>query len=117
MVGSERKLPQFPLGAWSVVIAFTSDWLLFAVNILSDLHALPAVLVIGSVAAGVFSAGAELFHENVGKSKAMMRGLAVAVLVAAPLPLLGTFLAVFALSWNLTVSFLRTRNKEASMGR
>jgi hypothetical protein len=114
---TERKLPQFPLGAWSVVIAFASDWLLFAVNILSDLHALPAALVIGSVAAGLFSAGAELFHEHVSKGKALLRGLAVAVLVAAPLPLFGTFVAVFALAWSLTVSVLRTKSKQASMGR
>ena len=111
MASSEKKLVSFPLSMWSVVIAFMADWLLFAVNLLSDLRALPTALLTGGALAGLATAAVEHFEHGMPAGRSALRGMGVALLVAAPLPMLGTFLAVLAVAWSLTVGFNRSRGK------
>ena len=66
MASSEKKLVSFPLSMWSVVIAFMADWLLFAVNLLSDLRALPTALLTGGALAGLATAAVEHFELAAG---------------------------------------------------
>jgi hypothetical protein len=110
---AERRF-RFPFCAWSVALLLFSDWLLFVVNLLTDLHALPLVVVAGGLAAGISVAVLELLNAGAPMRNAALKGLAGAVLVAAPLPMLGTLLAAFALVWTLAGAVTRrTRPLEA----
>ncbi len=98
---------QFPFCGWSVVLLVLSDWLLFAVNLLTDLRVLPLVVVTGGLAAGLSVAVLESLTAHAPLRNAAIKGLAGAVLVAAPLPMLGTLLAAFALAWTLVAALSR----------
>ena len=97
----------FPFCAWSVALILLSDWLLFAVNVLTDLSVLPMVVVSGGLAAGLSVALLEALTGDASLRNAALKGLAAAVLVAAPLPMLGTLLATFGLIWATVVALTR----------
>jgi hypothetical protein len=88
-----RKPLALPFHALSLVAMLGCDWLIYTGNMLTHLEAVTAWVVTGSVT----------------------RGAVAALLVAAPLPLLGTALAAGALLWAM-VGLLVRRPDEAARG-
>jgi hypothetical protein len=117
---STEKPVCFPLHAWSVVIAFFADWLLFATNLSTDLHMMPLSVVVAALFAGVATALIERWLSAASWPAATVKALMLAILVAAPLPLLGTVLGVAGALWAITVALSRptpTRHTESARGQ
>jgi uncharacterized membrane protein YraQ (UPF0718 family) len=108
MKSATRELSSFPLRPWSVLAAFAFDWLLFTVNLLTELHALAGVILVGSLICGLTVGLIERLVARASWPASLVRAALVTVLVASPLPVLGTALATLALSFALSGAFGRT---------
>jgi hypothetical protein len=95
-----------------VLLLLICDWLLFVTNLLSDLRELPTILVSGSLVAGALVAVLESLVVHAPPRSAVLKGFAAAVLVAAPLPLLGTLLAFLAAVWLVTLTVAQRRARQ-----
>jgi hypothetical protein len=110
-----RKPLALPFHALSLVAMLGCDWLIYTGNMLTHLEAVTAWVVTGSVTAGILTLFAEREVRRASWLASSARGAVAALLVAAPLPLLGTALAAGALLWAM-VGLLVRRPDEAARG-
>lgn len=110
-----RKTLALPFHALSIVAMLGCDWFIYIGNMLTHLDAVTAWVVTGSVTAGLLTLFAEREVRRASWLASGARGAVAALLVAAPLPLLGTALAAVATLWTL-VSLLLRRPTDAARG-
>ena len=97
----------FPLHPLTVLLALVADWSLFAANLLTYLRALPWSVAACACAVGVATAVIERRLAAATWRTTTIKALGMAVLVAAPLPLLGTFLGGIGVVWAIAAAFPR----------
>jgi hypothetical protein len=85
----------------SIVAVLGCDWFIYMGNMLTHLDAVTAWVVTGSLAAGIVTLLAEREVGGASWLASSVRAGLAAVLVAAPLPLLGTVVAAAATLWAL----------------
>ena len=100
----------FPLHPWSVVLAVVADWSLFAANLVTHLRVLPWLVLLSACVVGIVTAVIERRLGGASWRMAAIKAVALAVLVAAPLPLLGTFLGGLALLWAIVLAADRAKS-------
>jgi hypothetical protein len=85
------------------------DWLLYATTMLTQ--PVPLMVVVCSMIAGVVTGVFELRANGVSFSVAFAIGAYTALLVALPLPVLGSALIALALLWRLGTSLTTVRTQ------
>jgi uncharacterized membrane protein YjjP (DUF1212 family) len=109
MLDSTRPAPQVPLQVGSAVTLLLADWGVHAANIVTSASHFWLVDVLGAFFAAV---AVMVFEQGVGKDRAaqaLIKALAAAIIVAFPLPVLGTLTALVALAWYYVVDFMKKR--------
>lgn len=108
MSSSENK-GSFPLSRESVLVIVGFDWLVYAVNMLSELSAVTLVAVGFSLLAGALCAGLELRSEGRSFAYAFGSAATASLLVALPLPVMGTVLGMLGLVWWMGTALTGSR--------
>jgi uncharacterized membrane protein len=101
MSNSWTRSMAFPFHALSIVAMLGCDWFIYIGNMLTHMDAVTAWVVTGSLSACLLTALAERDVARASWTATTLRALGAGVLVAAPLPLLGTLLAAVAALWAL----------------
>lgn len=94
-----KPVSEAPLHAASALLIALTDWLAFGLNIATTMHAYWLVDVSTALVAGALVMLAQR-HATDGWQRAALKGAVAAVVVAIPLPLTGTVLALVALTWG-----------------
>ena len=110
-MSAETKSARFPLHTYSVLAILACDWLVYAANMLTALDALTTVVVVGSLAAGVLCGGLERHIAGATLPSAFGTASFVALLIALPLPILGTLLSALAGLWWLSTAIIGLRTQ------
>jgi hypothetical protein len=113
---SARKTIAFPFHALSVVAMLGCDWFIYLGNMATHMEAVTAWVLTGSVAAGILTVLAEREIGGASRLASALRAAAAGLLVAAPLPLLGTLLAAVAMLWALGSLLFRSEAQRAPSG-
>jgi hypothetical protein len=85
------------------------DWLVYAINMATWGFEFWAVDIAGALFACVLAATAEGALASAPAGRAWLKGLIVALIVAVPLPLLGSVVALAGLAWHLVTTLARRR--------
>jgi hypothetical protein len=94
-----KPVSEAPLHAASALLIAAMDWLVFGLNIATTMHAYWLVDVGTALVAGALVILAQRYATD-GWQPALLKGAVAAVVVAIPLPVAGTVLALVALTWG-----------------
>lgn len=108
-MSSSGNKGSFPLSRESVLVIVGFDWLVYAVNMLSELSAVTLVAVGFSLLAGALCAGLEMRMERRSFAYAFGSAATASLVVALPLPVMGTVLAMLGLVWWMGTALTGSR--------
>jgi hypothetical protein len=109
MLDSTRPAPQVPLQVGSALAIVLADWCVHALNFATSATHFWLVDILGALLAAV---AVVVFEQGVGKDRApqaLVKALVSALIVAFPLPVLGTVTALVALAWYYIVDIIKKR--------
>jgi hypothetical protein len=97
--GRSQPMKVHPFQNASALVMLLADWVVYAITMLSHFDGWGASTLVASVATLVLVASIES-RAPAESRRSLMRAIIAALLVAAPLPVLGTLAAIVSLVWN-----------------
>ena len=91
--------PLLTLGSAIAVLAM--EWIIFATNLLTMGEGIALFAVLGGIIAGCATVGLQVRNGHESYNTSLLKGLGVTILVAVPLPALGTLLGFGTIAWEL----------------
>lgn len=82
----------------SALVMLCADWVVYAITMLSHMDSWAVTTLVVSIATLVLVSAFESHAADARHS--LIRAILAALLVASPLPVLGTFVALVSLTWN-----------------
>lgn len=95
----EKTVREAPLHAVSALVLALADWLAFGLNIATTMHAYWPVTVATALAGGGLVLLGQVYRSKDSWLPALVKGLFCAAFIAIPLPVVGTAVALVALTW------------------
>jgi hypothetical protein len=99
MFSFENAVRPAPLHAVSALALAVTDWVAFGLNIATAMHAYWPVTLGTALVGGALTTLVQQRYAKDGLRRALIKGAVVVALVAVPLPVTGTALALAALTW------------------
>jgi hypothetical protein len=107
MSSFHKTVPAAPLHAGSALLVALADWLVFALNMATGMDAYWTINVGTALVAGGLVALVQRLYAKDGARDALLKGAVGTIVVGLPLPLMGSAVALAALTWAWMSSLSR----------